>query len=128
MTVLRVHVRKEHRFKYVQPFPHYWKKLYSLNAEPLLSITICEGNSGAITCQNGQRIQILDATYGRRNTQTCPHRADSNTNCLSPNSLSAVYNLCNNLVSCHLAPNNGMFGGDPCGGTYKYLLVEYQCV
>ncbi|XP_058951922.2 uncharacterized protein [Pocillopora verrucosa] len=96
--------------------------------EPLLSITICEGNSGAITCQNGQRIQILDATYGRRNTQTCPHRADSNTNCLSPNSLSAVYNLCNNLVSCHLAPNNGMFGGDPCGGTYKYLLVEYQCV
>ena len=109
-------------------FPITEKKLYSLNAEPLLSITICEGNSGAITCQNGQRIQILDATYGRRNTQTCPHRADSNTNCLSPNSLSAVNNLCNNLVSCHLAPNNGMFGGDPCGGTYKYLLVEYQCV
>ena len=31
------------------------------------------------------------------------------------------------MSSCTVAATNGVFG-DPCGGTYKYLTVDYECI
>lgn len=100
---------------------------YSLDAGPL-SVTICERDTETINCQNGKRIDVLDAMYGRQNRGTCPDSNDVNTNCRSQNSYSVVHNKCNGVASCVLTPTNAMFGGDPCRGTYKYLVVEYQCI
>ena len=100
---------------------------YSLDVGPL-SVTICEDKTGTINCQNGKRIDVLNAMYGRENEETCPSWKYVDTNCRSQNSYSVVHNKCNNVASCVLTPTNAMFGGDPCSGTYKYLVVEYQCI
>jgi hypothetical protein len=35
---------------------------------------------------------------------------------------------CEGQQSCELQATNRYMGSDPCGGTYKYLQVDYQCV
>ena len=88
---------------------------------------VCEGNSLEITCNAGRIIDVISANFGRRDRQTCIHAAMSNINCRASNSLVKVQETCQNKTSCTLRANNVFFGGDPCGGTFKYLLVEYMC-
>ena len=92
-----------------------------------LTAIVCEGNSLEIKCNEDRIIDVISANFGRLDRQTCKHEAMSNINCRASNSLAKVQKTCQNQTSCTLFANNGFFGGDPCGGTFKYLLVEYMC-
>lgn len=48
------------------------------------------------------------------------------TNCHASSSLSKLVGECGGQNSCAFSADNGVFG-DPCGGTLKYLIVDYQC-
>ncbi|KAL9957478.1 hypothetical protein ACROYT_G039116 [Oculina patagonica] len=92
------------------------------------SVIICEDKTNTISCQNGKIIDVLYANYGRLDRRTCIHVSMSDINCSSSNSLKVVQNKCNTKTSCELLANKQEFGGDPCGGTYKYLQVKYRCL
>ena len=91
-------------------------------------VVICESHKGVISCPKGKIIDVLNATYGRLNRQTCPHPEITNANCRSSNSLSQVQDECKRKSRCTLHAGNSEFGGDPCSGTYKYLEVKYRCL
>ncbi|XP_078360486.1 L-rhamnose-binding lectin CSL3-like [Oculina patagonica] len=91
------------------------------------SVTVCEGKKATISCQGGKKVNVLEASYGRHDRSTCPHPSIHTTNCHAGNSLLIVKAKCDNKPSCELDSNNSVFG-DPCGGTYKYLSVKYQCI
>ena len=93
----------------------------------LPAVTICEGNKAAISCNDGKKISVLEASYGRHNGQTCPNPSILTTNCNAENSLSIVQSNCDDQASCELDSSNSVFG-DPCFGTYKYLEVNYLCI
>ena len=80
-----------------------------------------------LKCPNDQKITVKKANFGRTNKATCPHTATSNTNCRAHNSLLIVKSACNDRNSCTVEANSNFFGGDPCGGTYKYLQIKYAC-
>ncbi|KAL9985730.1 hypothetical protein ACROYT_G008168 [Oculina patagonica] len=91
------------------------------------SIVICEHRRAILSCPGGKKINVLAASYGRHDRRTCPHPSIRTTNCHAGNSLAIVKAKCNNKTSCMLFASNSVFG-DPCGGTYKYLEVKYQCI
>ena len=92
-------------------------------------VNICERERRTISCPPGKIIHILQASYGRQNRDTCPHQDQytSKTNCHAENSHAIVEATCKDKPSCELFADNSVFG-DPCFGTYKYLMVKYQCV
>ena len=92
-----------------------------------LSVVVCEGKTKEIRCESMSKIRVLWANYGRLNPKTCPHESTSNINCRASNSLNYVQNICQGKTACTLTPNKESLGVDPCGGTYKYLLVGYKC-
>jgi len=89
---------------------------------------VCEGRSRTISCSDGSTIDVINANYGRTaDGNVCPHSSIRTTSCSAENSLAKVQELCQGHTSCTLASNNGVFGGDPCVNTYKYLEVDYIC-
>lgn len=86
----------------------------------------CEGSTQTLQCPSGTTIKVTDASYGRHDQTTCPHSAMSDTNCHASNSLSIVSEKCDHKQTCSVDATNNVFG-DPCGGTYKYLQVTYNC-
>ena len=92
-----------------------------------LHVIICERNKTTISCKNGRNLAILDAIYGRSDRKTCNIGRILSTNCCAAKSLSVVKSACQGKASCVLHANNSVFG-DPCHGTYKYLLVKYKCL
>uniref|UniRef100_A0A669CTE6 SUEL-type lectin domain-containing protein n=1 Tax=Oreochromis niloticus TaxID=8128 RepID=A0A669CTE6_ORENI len=89
----------------------------------------CEGSQAKLQCE-GQVIVVYWANFGRRDNTTCPDGNTAqlqNVTCLSPNSPENVTNSCNWQNSCTVEASNTVFG-DPCGGTYKYLEVVYDCI
>ncbi|KAL9968117.1 hypothetical protein ACROYT_G026449 [Oculina patagonica] len=68
----------------------------------LPAVTICEGNKATIACNNGKKISVLEASYGRHDGHTCPHPSIQTTNCNAGNSLSVVQSRCNNQASCQI--------------------------
>jgi len=87
----------------------------------------CEGRPRWITCPYGRKIRVRYANYGRTNRRTCHHSLIRTTHCYAPHSKSKVAASCNGRRYCLLRPFNYVFG-DPCYGTYKYLLVHYYCI
>ncbi|XP_068683439.1 L-rhamnose-binding lectin CSL1-like [Montipora foliosa] len=94
------------------------------------SVTVCEGHSKQIRCENGRKFRILSANYGRLDgSSTCPHPSIHDLNCRASSSLGKVREICQGQTACTLHSNSGFFGvGDPCRGTYKYLFVLYSCI
>ena len=91
---------------------------------------VCEGSTLDIDCagQGGGQINIRDASYGRQDgPDVCPHAATSDQTCHEVSSTTVVSGFCQGQESCSVSATNGVFG-DPCGGTYKYLTVSYDCV
>ncbi|KAL3975124.1 hypothetical protein ACER0C_023750 [Sarotherodon galilaeus] len=90
----------------------------------------CEGSQANLQCGEAQVIVVPWTNYGRRDNTTCSDgRPDSqlqNVNCSSPNSTEYVTNRCNWQNSCTVEAKSSVFG-DPCGDTYKYLEVVYDC-
>jgi hypothetical protein len=100
----------------------------------------CEGKTASISCPTGELISIVDGWYGRTEAAhvtgepvVCPHSATSNRNC--PFHKTGQYDAqkakiggaCEGKNSCSVKASNGYFG-DPCGGTFKYLNISYNCV
>ena len=92
-----------------------------------LSVIVCDGNTKEIRCESMSKIRVLWANYGRLHPKTCTHPSIRTINCRASTSLNNVRNFCQGKTACTLRSNSGSFGGDPCGGTYKYLLVGYKC-
>jgi hypothetical protein len=87
---------------------------------------VCEGGTMTLSCNTGA-IMIMDATYGRAHgPEICEHSATSNQECHSENSVDIVTDACQGQTTCSVSALNSIFG-DPCGGTYKYLTVNYIC-
>ena len=91
-----------------------------------MSVGICEGNSKQIECNSGGSINAVSANFGRLDYDTCPDPRIHTINCRAGNSLVKVQETCQQKTSCVLYASNGIYG-DPCPGTFKYLLVEYRC-
>eukprot|EP01052_Picozoa_sp_SAG31_P026324 SAG31_NODE_2378_length_5838_cov_11.939362_1_plen_1456_part_01 len=95
------------------------------SGEPI-EVRECEGDTLSIACDGGT-INVVEASYGRQHgPDVCPHSATSDQSCHAENSLNIVQDACQGQASCEVAVTNGVFG-DPCGGTYKYLTVNYVC-
>ena len=92
-----------------------------------------------ISCSDGQLINVVEAIYGRLQTDICSSQ-DFDKAC-SASGLSVVSDRllnekeglnkksalrCNSQQSCSIQASNGNFG-DPCGGTVKQLFVRYTC-
>ena len=102
---------------------------FLLYLEKFRSVIICEKTKRTISCDNDQRtMDVVDANFGRLDSNTCKRSAVSNTNCKAANSLFIVRLKCNEKASCELHADVSVFGHDPCRGTYKYLEVKYKCV
>ena len=97
------------------------------NEEVDQTSTVCEHSTLNLSCKEGDFLKINTAVYGRSERDTCKHSAMSNINCAATRSMTVVGAQCEGLNSCAVAASNGVFG-DPCGGTYKYLTVNYDCV
>ena len=76
---------------------------------------------------SNHKLTVNWANFGRTSKSTCPYNANSNTNCKADNSLSIVKAACDGENSCSVQVNSNTFGGDPCGGIYKYLEIKYVC-
>lgn len=102
------------------------KRSMRIKRSYLSSITICEHREAKLTCNACQKIEIVQATYGRSNKHTCKGGPIYTTRCKATKSLAIVRKCCQGQASCVLRANNSVFG-DPCYGTYKYLTVKYRC-
>ena len=69
-------------------------------------------------------IDVLNANYGRLDSETCSAPSETSTSCRSSNSLKRVQNKCNGKTSCELHASTDSKSDDPCYGTYKYLEVK----
>ena len=87
----------------------------------------CEHEEITLTCAQGT-IDVIEASYGRTHDDSvCEHEATSDQSCHAQESTSIVKGSCQGQMSCTIEASNGVFG-DPCGGTFKYLTVNYQCM
>ena len=87
---------------------------------------VCEGKSATLKCPVRKTIKILEATYGRTDMTTCKHPSIKTTSCSSTKPLPIIRKICDGVNSCEVTSSNGLYG-DPCVGTYKYLVVRYIC-
>ncbi|XP_059384627.1 L-rhamnose-binding lectin CSL2-like [Carassius carassius] len=89
----------------------------------------CEGQSASLSCDSGF-IHVLVANYGRIDGRICSagQRLESlsNVHCFQKTSLHIMTTRCNGKKSCSVQAVNSVFS-DPCYGTYKYLIVSYEC-
>lgn len=91
------------------------------------TFALCDGQRGFIRCENGTKIRIVSANYGRTDDQVCPGGDTSTRTCLSKSSEIKVRWNCNGYSSCHLRASNQLFG-NPCTNFSKYLEVKYSCI
>ena len=87
---------------------------------------VCEGKTMSIKCAKGV-INVVKASYGRQHgKEVCPSTAIKTQDCHAVSSLKKVKQFCEGKSSCSVQSTNTHFG-DPCGGTHKYLTVQYVC-
>ena len=92
------------------------------------SAIACENLNLNLQCPSGKWLFIVDANYGRTNSNVCckPGMPCGSNSCrLNLNSLASV--KCNTLNSCTILATNDL-SGDPCPGIFKYLEVFYKCI
>ncbi|KAG1679677.1 hypothetical protein FOA52_006196 [Chlamydomonas sp. UWO 241] len=112
-----------------------YKKAAAPSPVPAQSIGVaCEGSTLSLSCASGTIASINAAFYGRDDTTTCQLAGNwgalQYTGCvaISTTIRSVVEGRCLGQASCTVPATNGDMGGDPCGGTAKYLRVAYSCV
>ncbi len=81
----------------------------------------------SINCNNGYKINVISAFYGRSDTVTCLPCVRCVTNCYY-DSKSKLIQYFNGLSSASLQITNSMIGIDPCQNTYKYNVFKFECV
>ncbi|KAJ0960439.1 hypothetical protein J5N97_001721 [Dioscorea zingiberensis] len=76
-------------------------------------------------CHQGKRISVIDfASYGSP-TGDCPNYSVGS--CHSNSSKTVVEEVCLGKRRCSISVSASRFGGDPCPGTSKSLLVAASC-
>jgi len=92
------------------------------------SFSVCEGQSGTITCPPGTVIEVNQpAFYGRTNTKTCPRPGYMRTTkCQGQGSGQKIRGMCEGKTQCTVLASNAIFG-DPCPMTVKYSQLKYRC-
>ena len=108
------------------PCPGSYKYLM-VRYQCLHLFVLCEFTRGTLSCPDGKKIKLLQASYGRHDSTTCPGPDMTNTNCHYHNTHPIVKGKCENESSCELYADNSEFD-DPCPGTHKYLRVVHQCI
>ncbi|XP_061191806.1 uncharacterized protein LOC133200086 [Saccostrea echinata] len=91
------------------------------------TFALCDGQRGLIGCENGTKIQILSAIYGRTDENVCPTGKIKTRTCRSKMSEIKTKWNCNGYRMCHLHAADQYFG-DPCPNNSKYLEVKYRCI
>lgn len=91
------------------------------------TFALCAEQKGLIRCENGLKIKIVSAIYGRTDNQVCPGGKTDTLTCRSKSSEIKVKWICNGYATCHLHATDGHFG-DPCPYISKYLEIRYRCV
>ncbi|XP_069125491.1 LOW QUALITY PROTEIN: uncharacterized protein [Argopecten irradians] len=89
---------------------------------------VCPDSSVTIQCAGG--LEIVGATYGRTNRQTCPASGSMrNIKCKVNGAQDLVKEICNGRQKCDLHDVMELFSDltDRCEGTTKYLTVYYNC-
>jgi hypothetical protein len=104
--------------------------------------TYCYGQPINLTCPASQKLNIVNAFYGRNvnDTETCPtdgsvdQRTVAST-CQSSDFLSRLQSKANDKTDVtfgtqtewdHRDPSD-IFGTDPCVGKYKYAKIQKEC-
>nr|UTK45953.1 hypothetical protein [Crepidula fornicata] len=92
----------------------------------------CQGHSITIRCPAKTNLYFLSAFYGRRSLTFCNParfnvRSIPTTTCSAAGVLTKLIARCSGKPTCLLQASNGVFG-DPCVGTFKYLIVYYICL
>ena len=98
------------------------------------TVSACERQRVKLTCRGKDRIQIVNAFYGRLDADTCSslnsnpihQRFLKNTTCESETATSTFSKRCDGKKKCVVGVNNRVLG-DPCVGTFKYSDVQYRC-
>ena len=92
----------------------------------LFSALACEGYKLNLVCPGEEVLHINSLEYGRSDNDTCQHPSINMTDCVTSEPLEQVSNLCNGRPDCSIFIYNNLLG-DPCPGTYKYLLLDHLC-
>jgi len=93
----------------------------------------CERTELEVKCEEGRKIAIVHAMYGRQNMRQCNEGQTAtdawSTFCAAPQRRThyIIKSRCNGMEECLIPAVNEMFG-DPCPNTYKYLEVYYSCI
>ena len=101
------------------------------------SLTTCQGETANLRCDIGHELSVTKATYGRTNVDTCaagrPKNQVSNTNCgptdkYAAKTLDVIQGICDKKASCSIVAEHDLWKQlNPCLGTHKYLIVDFQC-
>ncbi|XP_021351066.1 deleted in malignant brain tumors 1 protein-like isoform X2 [Mizuhopecten yessoensis] len=88
---------------------------------------VCVDDTVTLRCAGG--LEVVDATYGRRDRQTCSSEAMRSTSCRVAGVRDIIMSACNGQRQCVIQDIRGLFSNlsDPCEGTEKYLTVQYNC-
>jgi len=89
--------------------------------------TTCEFESITMECKGSKVIQMTSAFWGRKEIHVCKEQAVPGGGCSIGNALSRLQTMCNGKQSCTVEADNKNFG-DPCWGTYKYMITDFTCV
>ncbi|XP_052690600.1 uncharacterized protein LOC128168375 isoform X2 [Crassostrea angulata] len=91
------------------------------------TFALCADQRGFIRCEDGLKIKIVSANYGRTDDQVCPGGKTDTLTCRSKSSEIRVKWNCNGYATCHLHATSKHFG-NPCANISKYLEISYRCV
>lgn len=103
---------------------------YNCLPQAVRSKVICEYRNSTLKCEEGTRLQIHNANYGRTESSICPltnPKVPQQTDCYTSNSKEIVAERCDGKNDCFISASNAVFT-DPCYGTLKYLQITYSCV
>lgn len=89
----------------------------------------CEGNQLQLSCEEGTKINLIRANFGRFSISICNTQGNLewSVNCMARRSFRVIQEVCGNRSDCLLFASAAYFG-DPCPGVNKYLEVHYQCL
>ncbi|XP_060071814.1 neurotrypsin-like, partial [Ylistrum balloti] len=88
---------------------------------------VCVDDAVTLSCAGG--LEIVDATYGRKDRQTCPSESMRRRRCNVAGVFDIIHYICNGQQKCNIQDIQRMFSDlvDPCEDTTKYLTVRYNC-
>lgn len=87
-----------------------------------MNTATCEHQQLDMTCGRDEAIIVINVTYGRTVDSTCS-RGDTSKRCRAELATKILRERC---WGSKVKASNSLFG-NPCVGTFKYLIVAYKC-